>query len=285
MSGTTTSATTTSATTTGATTTSATTTGATSTDPLVLDHVTVRASGRTILDDLSFSVPHGAVFALLGRNGAGKTTTFRCLLGLRRPDEGKALLFGADAWTHRAAAMARLGVVPEEPDVPLDMTPKALAAFTGPLYERWDGELYTKRLRHFGISLTTAFGKLSRGQKTQVLLAVALATRPEALILDDPTLGLDPIARRELLAELVRDLADHATTTLVSTHDIAAVEGLATHVAVLRAGRVVLCGELERIKREYGQVDADPHRASGEGPASLEEVFTDVVERRREEAA
>lgn len=254
-------------------------------DPIELEGVTVRAGGRVILDRVSLAVPKGAVFALLGRNGAGKTTTFRCLLGLRRPDEGRALLFGRDAWTSRAAAMARLGVVPEEPDVPLDMTPSALAKFTAPLYSRWAPEMFTSRLRHFGIRDTTPFGRLSRGQKTQVLLAVALSTKPEALILDDPTLGLDPIARRELLAELIRDLADNGTTTLVSTHDFAAVEGLATHIGVLREGRLVLSGELDKIRASYGQVDADPMRASGDVPASLEEVFTDIIDRQRGVAA
>jgi ABC-2 type transport system ATP-binding protein len=254
-------------------------------DPLVLDNVTVRIAGRVILDQLSLTVKAGSVFALLGRNGAGKTTMFRCLLGLRRPDEGRALLFGRDAWTHRAAAMARLGVVPEEPDVPLDMTPRALASFCAPLYPRWNSDTFANRLRHFGIREKTPFGRLSRGQKTQVLLAVALCTRPEALVLDDPTLGLDPIARRELLAELVRELADHGTTTLVSTHDFAAVEGLATHIGVLRDGRLVLTGELETIKASYGRVDAAPLRASGESPASLEEVFNDIVERQRGVAA
>jgi len=246
--------------------------------PLELESVTVRAGGRVILDHLTLAVPRGAVFALLGRNGAGKTTTFRCLLGLRRPDEGRALLFGQEAWQHRAAAMSRLGIVPEEPDVPLDMTPKNLAAFSAPLYPRWDGNAFAGRLRHFGIHATTPFGRLSRGQKTQVLLALALAIHPEALVLDDPTLGLDPIARRELLAELVGDLADNGTTTLIATHDIAAVEGLATHIAVLREGRLVLSGELEQIKGSFGQIDAGPMRA-GEAPASLEAVFADAVER------
>ena len=246
--------------------------------PLVLEGVTVRAGGRVILDHLSLAVPRGSVFALLGRNGAGKTTTFRCLLGLRRPDEGEARLFGLEAWKHRAAAMARLGVVPEEPDVPLDMTPRGLAAFSEPLYPKWDGDAFFGRLRHFGIVATTPFGRLSRGQKTQVLLAVALAIHPEALVLDDPTLGLDPIARRELLAELVGDLADHGTTTLVATHDIAAVEGLATHIAVLREGKCVLQGELEQIKSGFRQIDAGPMRA-GEQPASLEAVFADAVGR------
>ena len=254
-------------------------------DPIVLDNVTVRIRDRVILDGVSFAVPKGSVFALLGRNGAGKTTAFRCLLGQRRPDEGRALLFGQDAWTHRAAAMARLGVVPEDPDVPPDMTPRALAAFSAPLYRTFKSAEYSARLRHFGISDRTPFGRLSRGQKTQVLLAVALATQPEALVLDDPTLGLDTIARRELLAELVRDLADHGTTTLISTHDFAAVEGLATHIGVMRDGKLVLSGELEQIKASYGKVDADPLRASGDLPTSLEEVFIDLVERQRGAAA
>jgi len=252
---------------------------------MMLDNVTVRIRERLILDGVTLDVPRGSVYALLGRNGAGKTTAFRCLLGQRRPDSGRALLFGQDAWTHRAAAMARLGIVPEEPDVPPDMTPRALAAFSGPLYRKWKGAEYTARLRHFGISDRTPFGRLSRGQKTQVLLAVALATEPEALVLDDPTLGLDTIARRELLAELVRELADHGTTTLISTHDFAAVEGLATHIGVMRHGKLVLSGELDQIKATFGNVDADPMRASGEPPASLEELFIDIVERQRGEAA
>jgi ABC-2 type transport system ATP-binding protein len=251
------------------------------TAPLALEDVTVRIRDRVILDRVTLAVPAGSVFALLGRNGAGKTTAFRCLLGQRKPDEGRALLFGRDAWEHRAAAMARLGVVPEEPDVPPDMTPRALAAFSAPLYKTFEGAEYSARLRHFGIAERTPFGRLSRGQKTQVLLAVALATQPEALVLDDPTLGLDTIARRELLAELVRDLADHGTTTLISTHDFAAVEGLATHIGVMRDGKLVLTGELEKIKASYGQVDADPLRASGDLPTSLEEVFIDLVERQR----
>jgi ABC-2 type transport system ATP-binding protein len=255
------------------------------TEPLVLDAVTVQVKGRTILDHLSLVVPPNAVYALLGRNGAGKTTTFRCLLGLRRPDEGEALLFGKNAWRHRATAMARIGVVPEDPDVPLDMSSNALAAFSRPLYPKWDGASFTARLRHFEISATTPFGKLSRGQKTQVLLAAALAIRPEVLLLDDPTLGLDPVARREVLAELVHELADRGTTMLVATHDIAAVEGLATHIGVLREGHLVLTGELERIKAEFGRVDAGPWRTPEDPPASLEDVFANATERCKRAAA
>jgi ABC-2 type transport system ATP-binding protein len=248
------------------------------TEPLIFDSVTVRVKQRLILDRLSLAVPRGGVFALLGRNGAGKTTAFRCLLGLRRPDEGDVLLFGKDAWRHRAAAMARIGVVPEEPDVPADLTPRALARFSAPLYVRWDDTGYNARLRRAQIAETTPFGKLSRGQKTQVMLAAALAIRPEVLLLDDPTLGLDPIARKAVLGELIGELADHGTTMLVATHDIAAIEGLATHVGVLREGTLVLSGELERIKAEFGKVEAGPWRTPDDAPASLEDVFAEAAD-------
>jgi ABC-2 type transport system ATP-binding protein len=248
------------------------------TAPIAFAGVTVRFGGRTVLDRLSLAIPAGAVFALLGRNGAGKTTAFQCLLGLRKADAGRALLFGRDAWRHRGSAMARLGVVPEDPDVAPDMTPSGLAGFSAPLYPRWDRAAFDARLRGFGISASAAFGGLSRGHKTQVLLAAALAGRPDALILDDPTLGFDPIARRALLSELVRDLADHGTTTLVATHDIAAVEGLATHIGVLSRGRLVLSGELECIKAEFGRgYRGRPRTMAGE-PASLEQVFASVVD-------
>jgi ABC-2 type transport system ATP-binding protein len=244
---------------------------------LALEAVTVRLRGRIVLDRVSLAVPAGAVFALLGRNGAGKTTAFRCLVGMHRPDEGRALLFGRDAWRHRATAMARLGIVPEEPDVPLDMTSRGLAAFSAALYPRWDAAGFAARLRRLSISETTPFGKLSRGHKTQVLITAALAGRPDALILDDPTLGFDVIARRDVLVELVRDLADRGTTTLIATHDIAAVERLASHVGVLSGGRLVLSGELDAIKAEFGRHGDGPLRMHDDGPVALEDVFAAVV--------
>jgi ABC-type multidrug transport system ATPase subunit len=257
----------------------------TTTDPVIFNSMTVRVKRRTIVDRLTIEVPRGSVFALLGRNGAGKTTAFRCLLGLRRPDEGEVLLFGRDAWRHRASAMARIGVVPEEPDVPSEMSAAALARFSAPLYARWDQYGFRTRLRRANISDATPFGKLSRGQKTQVMLAAALAIRPEVLLLDDPTLGLDPIARKAVLGELIGELADFGTTMLLATHDIAAIEGLATHVGVVREGKLVLSGELDKIKAEFGRVSSGPWRTAEDPPASLEDVFAEAADGCKREAA
>jgi ABC-2 type transport system ATP-binding protein len=236
--------------------------------PLALDAVTVRFGGRVVLDRLTLEVPRAAVFALLGANGAGKTTAIACLLGLLRPDEGVARLFGADAWRSRTAALARVGVVPEEPDIPLGLTPRALAELSAALYPRWDRAGFDARLGRLGIGPGVPIERLSRGQKTQVLLASAMAGGPEALVLDDPTLGLDPLARREVLEEIIGDLADRDTTTLLTTNDLTAVEGIATHIGILRHGRLVVGGDLEALKAD-DKLWRRPAR-------SLEELFTDV---------
>jgi ABC-2 type transport system ATP-binding protein len=206
------------------------------------------------LSDVSLRVPHGSVYALLGRNGAGKSSLVRCLLGEQKPAEGDATLFGMSAWTTRAKAMARLGVVPEEPDAPPEMTATALAAFFARLYPAWDAAAVTERLRRFAVPDRVPFGSLSKGQKGMLQLSLALGSRPEALVLDDPTLGLDPVARRAFFEELVGELADRGTTVLLTTHDLAGVEGMATHVGILREGRLVLDEELEALKGRFRRI-------------------------------
>jgi ABC-2 type transport system ATP-binding protein len=144
--------------------------------------------------------------------------------------------------------MRRLGVVPEEPDAPPDMNAGDLSRFFGRLYPSWDASSVSKRLARFEVPETTPFRSLSKGQKGMVQLSLALASRPDLLVLDDPTLGLDPVARREFFEELVGELADRGTTVFLTTHDLAGVEGIATHVGVLKEGRLVLDAELERLK-------------------------------------
>src|SRR5207249_1353675 len=145
---------------------------------------------------VSFDVPRGTVFALLGRNGTGKSSLVRCALGQQKPTRGATRLFGEDAWASRPRAMARIGVVPEEPDAPPDMTAAELLAFCAPLYETWDDAAARARLERSAVPLRAPFGTLSKGQKGAVMLALALAAAPELLILDDPTLRLDSVARR-----------------------------------------------------------------------------------------
>jgi ABC-2 type transport system ATP-binding protein len=216
--------------------------------------LSVRYGPRVVLDAVSFSVPRGAVYALLGRNGAGKSSLFRCLLGQQRPDSGDARLFGLDTWRYRQILMERVGVVPEEPDAPAAMSACELSEFCRRIYPRWDADLVRTRLERFGVPLTTPFGRLSKGQKGEVQLALALGHSPDVLVLDDPTLGLDVVAKRALTEQLVGELADRGTTVFLTTHDLAGFEGIATRVGILKEGLLVVDEELEALKARFRRI-------------------------------
>src|SRR5215210_5579854 len=232
-------------------------------NPIVLEGLTVRYGDRLALDRVSLDVPEGSVYALLGRNGAGKSSLVRCLLGEQKPDSGRVLLLDRDAWTKRASALAQVGVVPEEPDAPPAMTAWQLSRFCSRLYPTWDGAGMEARLKRFGVSAATPFGRLSKGPKGQVSLALALAASPRLLVLDDPTLGLDAVARKAVFEELIGELADRGITVFITTHDLAGVERIADQVGVLRAGRLVLDEEMETLKRRFRRVSFPRSQESG----------------------
>lgn len=221
---------------------------------LTLDGLTVTYGRKVACDRVGLKVERGSVYALLGRNGAGKSSLVRCLLGQQKAASGRALLFGRDAWSTRAEAMARIGVVPEEPDAPPAMTARQISSFCSRLYPRWDGDGFAARLARFGVPDKTPFGRLSKGQKGEVMLAAALGHGPELLVLDDPTLGLDVVARQALFEELVGELADKGTTIFLTTHDLAGFEGLATRVGILKDGRLALDEDMEQLKSRFRRI-------------------------------
>ena len=206
---------------------------------------------KPTLEGVSFSVPRGSVYALLGRNGAGKSSLVRCLLGQQKPAAGSCSLFGEDVWKRRTRLMARIGVVPEDADAPPAMTGRQLSAFFSRLYPTWDEASVLARLRRFEVPAETMFGSLSKGQKALVSLALALGSSPELLLLDDPTLGLDAVARAAFFDELVGELADRGTSVLLTSHDLAGVEKMADRVGILRGGRLVLDEDLETLKGRF----------------------------------
>lgn len=219
--------------------------------PLELDELSMAYGKKSVLDKVSLAIPEGAVYALLGRNGAGKSTMFRCALGMQAPTSGRALLYGEDAWTGRERAMRRVGVVFEDDVAPATMPASELARFCSRHYATWDQAGFDRRLDRFKVSKKTPFGRLSKGQKRQVALALALAPSPDFLVLDDPTLGLDIVARQEFFGELVAELAERGITVLVATHDITAVERFATHVAMLNDGAVTLNGSIDELRAGF----------------------------------
>lgn len=230
--------------------------------PVQLEGLGVRYGRHRVLEGVSLGVAPGQVYALLGRNGAGKSSLVRCLLGWQQPSEGRAALFGEEAWTRRTALMARVGVVQESPAAPPKMSVGEILAFCASLYPRWDGAAVEARVARADISLKEAAGTLSKGQRAQLALALALGHGPELLVLDDPTLGLDAVARRAFFETLVLELADRGVAVLLTTHDLAGVEGVADRVGILAAGHLKLDEDLEALKGRFRRL-----RWTGQGPS------------------
>ncbi len=213
-----------------------------------VDQLAICYGRRSVLEGIGFHVSPGDVYALLGRNGAGKSSLVRCLLGWQKPKHGAVRLFGKNAWNHRAKAMERTGVVPENPDLPPRLCISELAAFCARLYPRFDEAGFRTRVDRCGVSMKDKAGSLSRGQKAQVALALALAPSPDLLVLDDPTLGLDAVARRTFFESLVVDLAERGVTVLLTTHDLAGAEGVADRVGILHGGKLICDESFEGLK-------------------------------------
>jgi ABC-2 type transport system ATP-binding protein len=239
-----------------------------------IESLSVRYGKRAAVDGASLAIPTGSVYALLGRNGAGKSSLVRCLLGQQKPDAGRVTLFGRDVWRERAALMERVGVVSEEADAPPEMRVAAIAAFCARIYRNWRQDSFDQRLARFGIAPSARFGDLSKGQKKQVSLALALAIEPELLVLDDPTLGLDVVARKSLFEEVITELAERGITIFLTTHDLAGIEAIADRVAILQNGRVIVDEELESLKERFRRErfgDAEL------GTLSLEDIFIAIA--------
>jgi ABC-2 type transport system ATP-binding protein len=221
-------------------------------EPVVkLEGLTIRYGKETAVEDLSLEVPKGSVYALLGRNGAGKSSTVRCLLGQQRPAAGRARILGFNAWKERQRAMERVGVVPEVPDVPPETTADRVERFMARVTPFWRSADYFGRLESLGVPRKRRFSRLSRGQQRQLALALALAGSPRLIVLDDPTLGLDAVARRRLYEEIVGELADRGTTVFVTTHDLTGIEGIADRIGVLRKGALLVDEPLDVLKARY----------------------------------
>lgn len=222
--------------------------------PIAIEEVTVRYGRATACDKVTLSVRRGEVYALLGRTGAGKSSLVRCLLGQQKPSSGRARLFGEDVWKRRADLMSRVGVVPEEPDAPPAMNAGQIADFCRRLYPAWDEKATSERLARFAVPLDAPFARLSKGQKGEVMLAAALGHAPDLLVLDDPTLGLDAVARPAFFEELIGELADRGATVFITTHDLSSIERIATRIGIVKSGRLVLDEETETVKSRFRRI-------------------------------
>ena len=231
-----------------------------------VSQLTRRFGATTALDSVTMSVPRGAVHGLVGANGAGKTTLIRHVLGLLRAEAGSVRVFGLDPVAEPVAVLSRTGSLSEENDLPGWMRVDELIRYSRALYPGWD-DTYAEELRRmFALEPRAKVRTLSRGQKARAGLLVALAYRPELLVLDEPSSGLDPIVRRDILGAVIRTIAHEGRTVLFSSHLLDEVEQVADHVTMIREGRIALSAPLLALKRAHRAVTVRFPESRGEPP-------------------
>lgn len=197
-------------------------------------------AGKTFeLRDLSLRVPQGAIYGFLGPNGSGKTTTIRLLLGLLRPRSGAITVLGHALPREAPRALARTGYVPERPHLYASLTVGESLRYHAAFYPGWDTRWADALVARFGLPSSQPLGGLSKGETGKLMLLQALAQMPELLILDEPTDGLDPVVRREVLAALLDYVAQRDATVFISSHLVHELERICDWVGVMDRGRLV----------------------------------------------
>ncbi|MEO2049345.1 MAG: ABC transporter ATP-binding protein [Pirellulales bacterium] len=223
--------------------------------PFAIEMQAVEKSfGRNqVLRGLTLQVKRGSTFAFLGRNAAGKTTAIRMLLGLLHRDDGAIRVLGLDPAREPLALRARIGYLAEDQTMYGWMRVDEILRFVAPFYPTWDHNLALRYVRDFELPLKSKIKHLSKGQNVRLGLVLALAHRPELVILDDPALGLDPIMRKQFNRDLITHLQGEGRTVFYSSHLLYEVEPVADEVTILHDGRIVRQTETESLRRQVKQ--------------------------------
>ncbi|MDR1962913.1 MAG: ABC transporter ATP-binding protein [Planctomycetaceae bacterium] len=216
------------------------------------------------VDHLSFSVPKGSVFGLLGANGAGKTTSIRMMVAHLKPDSGEIRILGEDPMTQNESLRQRVAYISENMQLPHWMTIPTAAKFCSKMYPNWNHDLVPVLAERFHLSLKKRYDEFSKGQRRAMCIILCLCQNAELLILDEPASGLDTVARRDFLSNMLEFVCDGNRTVLFSSHILGDIERVVNQVAIMKNGRILLCGELDQLKEDVKK--------------NLEDMFVGVIE-------
>ena len=234
--------------------------------------LSLRYDQRAALDQVSFSVPTGAIVGLVGRNGAGKSTLLRCLVGLTLADSGRSLLLGCDSTHLDDPTRGRLGYVSQTADLLQWLKVWQHIEYIGSFYPRWSAERAHLLCQRLVLDEGAKVSALSVGDQQKLALVLAMAHDPDLLLLDEPVASLDPLARRDFMRLLFEDDATRHTprTVLLSSHLLTDLERVVSHVVILREGRVQVQGEWDALQEQRGQSLEDLFVALSAAPAMAE---------------
>ena len=214
-------------------------------------------SGKSLtqaVDHLTLSVPRGSVYGLLGANGAGKTTSIRMMVSHLKPDSGIVRVLGESPAEYTTDIRRRIAYISENMQIPKWMSMEDAVGFCKPLYPRWNEPLYRELLKTFDLKPDRRYEESSKGQRRAMCIIIALCQEPEVLIMDEPASGLDTLARRHFLSELLKITCDENKTVLFSSHILGDIERTVDRVAILMRGRMVLEGELDTLKERVRRI-------------------------------
>lgn len=235
--------------------------------PINVENLSRSFGSKKALDNVTLNVPKGCVFGLLGESGAGKTTLMRHLLGLMKPEQGRVRVVGHDPVEDPETVLSRIGYLSEDRDMPGWMRLRELMRYMQGFYPGWDSEYATALMERFDLTASQRIRTLSRGQLAKTGLITALAHRPELLVLDEPSSGLDVVVRRHILDAIMRTVADDGRTVLFSSHLMDEVEAISDYVAIIHRGKLVLCDRLDSILSSHRRVDVEFNTEVEHGPA------------------
>ena len=231
---------------------------------LEMKNVTKSFGGFKALDDLTLTVPKGAVYGLVGPNGAGKSTAIRHLTGVYRPDKGEVTMEGRPIYENPAVKQV-IGCIPDDVFYFPSATLEEMRKFYRGLYPKFDDELFEKLQDIFQLPRRSPIRRFSKGMQKQAAFHLTICCRPEVMVLDEPVDGLDPVMRRQVMSLILADVAEHGTTVLISSHNLRELEDVCDHVGIMDHGRMLLERSLADMQGNTVKL-----QIVGEPPAGLE---------------